>query len=249
LYRWLKASNKLAAQTGNSALSEGQFVKSGWQSYAGVANVVNQGKLAYDRDCGSCHNDNVGANSNERMFRLDEVGRFFAPTIYQKDQQSIRVAYLRDMYWVQSRGLLSDGHVRNLEDLVSPDRCTEGSALYNQYYTLHAPVRPALGSPDQPAAWPDLNRKGDVFRVYRNTEYSATDPSTQRNRFIERHKYFTKVSWDNENYYWDFQKMRREYGPGELGTAAPIGLPATPHPWCAANNGDVAALVQYVLTK
>ena len=43
--------------------------------------------------------------------------------------------------------------------------------------------------------------------------------------------------------------MRREYGPGEMGTAAPIGLPATPHPWCAANNGDVAALVQYVLTK
>jgi hypothetical protein len=249
LYRWLKASNKLAAQTGNSALSEGQFVKAGWQSYTGVASVVNQGKLAYDRDCGSCHNDNVGANSNERMFRLDEVGRFFAPTIYQKDQQAIRVAYLRDMYWVQSRGLLSDGHVRNLEDLVSPDRCTEGSPLYNQYYTLHAPVRPALGSPDQPAAWPDLNRKGDVFRVYRNTEYSATDPSTQRNRFIERHKYFTKVSWDNENYYWDFQKMRREYGPGEMGTAAPIGLPATPHPWCAANNGDVAALVQYVLTK
>ena len=114
LYRWLKASNKLAAQTGNSALSEGQFVKAGWQSYTGVASVVNQGKLAYDRDCGSCHNDNVGANSNERMFRLDEVGRFFAPTIYQKDQQSIRVAYLRDMYWVQSRGLLSDGHVLSL---------------------------------------------------------------------------------------------------------------------------------------
>ena len=37
LYRWLKASNKLAAQTGNSALSEGQFVKAGWQSYTGVA--------------------------------------------------------------------------------------------------------------------------------------------------------------------------------------------------------------------
>jgi hypothetical protein len=248
LYRWLKAGNKLAAQTGNANLTEGQFVQAGWKAYPGVVAAVNTGKAAYDRDCGSCHNDHVGANTNERMFRLDEVGRFFAPTIYQKDQQSIRASYLRDLYWVQSRGLLSDGHVRNLEDLVDPERCSEGSPLYNQYYTLHTPVRPALGSPDQPAAWPDLNRKGDVFRVYRNTEYSSNDPSTQRNRFIERHKYFSKVSWDSENYYWDYQKMRREYGPGEMGTAAPIGLPASPHPWCAANSGDVQALVQYALT-
>lgn len=249
MYRWLKWRGKLGEQTGNAALTEGQFVQSGWQAFPGVAAEVNKGKSAYDRDCGSCHNDNVGANSNERMFRLDQVGRFFAPTIYQKDQQSIRVAYLRDMYWTQSRGLLSDGHVRNLEDLVNPDRCTEGSALYNQYYTIHAPVRPALGSPDQPAAWPDLNRKGDVFRVYRNTEYSSNDPSTQRNRFIERHKYFVKVDWDKDNYYWDYQKMRREYGPGEMGTSAPIGMPAAPHPWCSAGATDVDSTVQYVLTK
>ncbi|HEX4869854.1 MAG TPA: hypothetical protein VFV15_03905 [Moraxellaceae bacterium] len=249
LYRWLKSRGKLAAQTGNATLSEGQFVQAGWKSFPGVVAEVNKGKAAYDRDCGSCHNDNVGANSNERMFRLDQVGRFFAPTIYQKDQQSIRAAYLRDMYWTQSRGLLSDGHVRNLEDLVNPDRCTEGSALYNQYYTIHPAVRPAPGTPDQPTPFPDLNRKGDVFRVYRNTEYSATDPSTQRNRFIERHKYFVKVDWDKDNYYWDYQKMRREYGPGELGTAAPIGLPAAPHPWCSASSADIDSTVQYVLTK
>lgn len=249
LYRWLKWRGKLGAQTGNAALSEGQFVQAGWQAYPGVVAEVNKGKGAYDRDCGSCHNDNVGANSNERMFRLDQVGRFFAPTIYQKEMQSIRATYLRDMYWTQSRGLLSDGHVRNLEDLVNPDRCTEGSALYNQYYTIHAPVRPALGSPDQPAAWPDLNRKGDVFRVYRNTEYSSNDPSTQRNRFIERHKYFVKVDWDKDNYYWDYQKMRREYGPAELGSAQPIGLPAAPHPWCSASGADIDSTVQYVLTR
>jgi mono/diheme cytochrome c family protein len=249
LYRWLKWRGKLAAQTGNAALGEGQFVQAGWQSYPGGVAEVNKGKAAFDRDCGSCHNDHVGANSNERMFRLDEVGRFFAPTIYQKDQQSIRVAFLRNMYWTQSRGLLSDGHVRNLEDLVHPERCSEGSPLYNQYYTLHPPVRPALGSPDQPAAWPDLNRKGDVFRVYRNREYSSNDLSTQRNRFIERHKYFVKVDWDPENYYWDYQKMRREYGPGELGSAGPIGLPAAPHPWCSTAADDVESTVQYVLTR
>jgi hypothetical protein len=182
------------------------------------------------------------------MFRLDEVGRFFAPTIYQKDQQSIRATFLRDVYWTQSRGLLSDGHVRNVEDLVNPDRCSEGTALYNQYYTLHAPVRPEPGTPDQPKAWPDLNRKGDVFRVYKNVEYSSSDPSTKRNRFIERHKYFVEVPWDSENYYWDYQKMRAEYGPDEMGTAGPIGMPAAPHPWCAANQADIEPLTQYVLT-
>jgi len=248
LYRWLKANNLLAAQTGNANLGEGSFVSNGWQSFNGVANVVAQGKQMFERDCGSCHTDALGAHTNERMFRLDEVGRFFAPTIYQKDQQSIRATFLRDVYWTQSRGLLSDGHVRNMEDLVNPDRCTEGTALYDQYYTLHAPVRPEPGSPDQPKPWPDLNRKGDVFRVYKNVEYSSNDPSTQRNRFIERHKYFVEVPWDNDNYYWDYQKMRAEYGPEEMGTAGPIGLPAAPHPWCAASAQDVMPLVQYVLT-
>lgn len=248
LYRWLKHTGQLGAQTGDGNLSEGEFVSRGWQDFPGVQNAVNVGQVAYNRDCGSCHNDHLGSNTNERMFRLDEVGRFFAPTIYQKDQQSIRATFLRNMYWVQSRGLLSDGHVRNLEDLVNPQRCQQGSPLYNQYYTLHAPVRPPLGTPDQPVNWPDLNRKGDVFRVPRSEEKLLDPVPAQRNRFIERHKYFTRVSWDSKHYYWDYQKMRAEYGPAEMGTPAPIGLPATPHPWCAANSNDVMPLVQYVLT-
>lgn len=247
MYRWLKARGKLA-QTGNTALAEGAFVQAGWRSYGGVMDQVVAGKAVFDRDCGSCHNDTVGANTSERMFRLSEVGRFFEPTVYQRDTQSIRATFLRDEYWVQSRGLLSDGHVRNLEDLVNPDRCTEGTALYNQYYTLHAAARPALGSPDQPAAYPDLNRKGDVFRVPRSYSLLANDSGDKRNRFIERHNYFVRVSWDSNNYYWDYQKMRREYGPKEMGTAAPIGMPAAPHPWCAASKTDVDALVEYVLT-
>ena len=44
--------------------------------------------------------------------------RFFAPTDYQKERQAISTTWLRDLYFVQHRGLLSDGHVRNLEDLV-----------------------------------------------------------------------------------------------------------------------------------
>lgn len=246
LYRWLKANNLLAGQTGSGALSEGSFVQDGWATYAGVASAVAQGKTLFDRDCGQCHSDKVGANTNERMFRLDQVGRFFAPTVYQRQQQSIRATFLRDEYWVESRGLLSDGHVRNLEDLVNPDRCTEGTPLYNQYYTLHTPVRPAPGTPDQPTPVPDLNRKGDAFRVYRSG--SSWGTGAHRDLFIQRHKYFSTIPGDSSYFYWDYQKMRSQYGPDELGTAAPIGLPAAPHPWCTQQQTDILPLVEYVLT-
>ena len=248
LYRWLKYSNKLSAQTGNAQLSEGEFVQSGWQQYADVSAAVNRGKATYERDCSSCHSDGLGANTNEKMVRLDEVGRFFTPTIYQKETESVRATFLRDLYWTQHRGLLSDGHVRNLEDLVSPQRCTPGSNLYNNYYTLHAPVRPNVGGPDHVTPFPDLNRKGDVFRVPKSKYLTKLDKGYKRNLFIERHKYFVSVPWDKDHYYWDYQKMRAEYGPDEMGTAEPIGMPAAPHPWCAQNSAEVDDLVQYLLT-
>jgi cytochrome c553 len=247
LFRWLKSNNKLA-QTGSTATTEGGFVQNGWQQYPGVAAAINLGKSSFDQNCASCHSDKVGANTNERMIPLNQVGRFFAPTGFQSKQQSIRATYLRNLYWVTSRGLLSDGHVRNLEDLVSPDRCNETSALYKQYYTLHAATRPVPGTADQPTPVPDLNRKGDVFRVPKAKAASILDTtSPARNLFVERHKYFVTPAFDATNYYWDFQKMRREYGP-EMGAPGPIGLPATPHPWCASSQGEVANLVQYLLT-
>jgi hypothetical protein len=46
-----------------------------------------------------------------------------------------------------------------MTDLVGPACCEEGSPLYNQYYTLHTPVRTEPGSVDQPITAPDLNRK------------------------------------------------------------------------------------------
>nr|WP_210410035.1 hypothetical protein [Leptospira langatensis] len=244
MYRWLKYKGKLIPQAGADS-GEGAFVQTGWENVPGITAAVGRGKATFQRDCGSCHSDKVGLNSNERMFKLNEVGRFFTPTIYQRKQQSIRATFLRDMYWVQHRGLLSDGHVRNLEDLVNPDRCTEGSALYNQYYTLHSPYSPALGGPDFPAPYPPQNRKADVFRAFKSP---ATDAGIKRNRFIERHKYFVTVPWDTDWYYWDYQKMRREYGPTELGTSAPIGMPAAPHPWCTQSATDVDDLVEYILT-
>ncbi len=248
LYRWLKANNKLAQQTTEPSLSEGQFVQTGWQHYPGITAAVERGQAIYARDCGSCHRDQLGAHTNEQMLRLDEVGRFFTPTIYQKETQSVRVTFLRDLYWTQHRGLLSDGHVRNLEDLVAAERCQPGSELYNQYYTLHPPVRPALGGPDHIETHPDLNRKGDVFRMPKSRYITKLDKGYQRNRFIERHKYFVEVPWDDQHYYWDYQKMRSEYGPDEMGTATPIGMPAAPHPWCAQPGSDTDDLVQYLLT-
>lgn len=246
LYRWLKSKGLLVSQAGD--ITEGAFVQSTWQSFPGVAAVVDRGKTIFNRDCASCHHDGLGTHTDENMIRLDEVGRFFAPTVYHRQMQAIRTSYLRNLYWVQLRGLLSDGHVRNLEDLVDPDRCTEGTALYNQYYTLHAPANPPLGGPDHPEPYPAYNRRGDVFRVPRSPSTSPDDEGAQRNRFIERHRYFVTVPWDPDFYYWDYQKMRREYGPAELGTQAPIGMPAAPHPWCASDRDEILDLVEYLLT-
>jgi hypothetical protein len=182
------------------------------------------------------------------MVRLDQVGRFFAPTIYQKEMQSIRATFLRDLYWVQHRGLLTDGHVRNLRDLVDPARCTTGTPLHAQYYTLHPPQDPGPAGPDFPAAYPTTGRRGDVFRVTRATSNFPDDDAARANRFIERHRYFVTVPWDKDHYYWDYQKLRNEYGPAELGTAKPIGMPAAPHPWCASAPDEIADLVAYLLT-
>ncbi|MCG8673673.1 MAG: IPT/TIG domain-containing protein [Pseudomonadales bacterium] len=246
LYRWLSQNDQLTAQAGSTP-SEGEFVQAGWQNYPGIVAEVNKGKAVFDRDCANCHADGLGSHTNEKMIRLDEVGRFFAPTIYQKETQSIRATFLRDLYWVQHRGLLSDGHVRNLEDLVDPDRCSSGTDLYNAYYTLHPPLNTPKGGPDHPDPYPAYQNKGDVFRVPKADSTFANDTGDRQNRFTERHKYFVEVPWDEDFYYWDYQKMRSEYGPGELGTPAPIGMPDAPHPWCTQAD-DIATLTQYLLT-
>jgi mono/diheme cytochrome c family protein len=247
LYRYLGESGRLADEVG-AGVGEGAFVQAGWDAYASLRTHLDRGRATFVARCGSCHEDGVGAHTTERMVRLDEVGRFFAPTVYQRELQAIRATFLRDLYWTQHRGLLSDGHVRNLTDLVDPDRCTEGSALYDSYYTLHVPSDPGSAGRDFPATYPATGRRGDVFRVTKSVSTAADDTGAKRNRFIERHKYFVTVPWDSSAYYWDYQKMRREYGPAELGTAGPIGMPAAPHPWCAGSEAEVEDLVQYLLT-
>jgi hypothetical protein len=245
LYRQLAWTGQLADV---DSVGEGAFVQAGPTAFPRLTARLDRGRAAFTSACASCHSDRVGAHSNERMIRLDQVGRFFAPTIYQKEVQSIRVTFLRDLYWVQHRGLLSDGHVRNLRDLVDPDRCRAGTPLHDAYYTLHAPRDPGAAGPDFPAAYPATYRRGDVFRVPRSPSTSANDTGAKRNRFIERHRYFVTVPWDPEHYYWDYQKLRRDYGPAEMGTAAPIGMPAAPHPWCASSTAEIDDLVLYLMT-
>jgi hypothetical protein len=76
-------------------------------------------------------------------------------------------------------------------------------------------------------------------------------------RFVERHAYFTRR--EDGYYYWDYQKMRREYGELEFGLDPndPVqrsrigGLPATPHPWClpeGSSRQTIADLVAFLLT-
>lgn len=246
LYRWLNHKGLMPAA---APKSEGGFVQTGWRNIPAVKAVVERGQKNYDKACGSCHTDKVGLHTNEQMLPLSEVGRFFAPTIYQKNQQSIRVSFLRDLYWTQQRGLLSDGHVRNLEDLVNPQRCQTGSPLYNRYYTLHPALNDTSQSfPDEIAPYPSINRRGDVFRVPVPVIEKEDDINQQRKRFIERHRYFVRPDFDNQHFYWDYQKMRQEWGKDEMGAPAPIGMPETPHPWCAERAEDMNDLVTYLLT-
>ncbi|VUD47701.1 hypothetical protein TDB9533_01080 [Thalassocella blandensis] len=247
MYRWMKDYGLLEDMTG-TALSEGQFVQAGWEAYPALMDTIADGKQQFNNDCGSCHTDGLGAHTNERMIRLNEVGRFFEPTIYHKEVQSIRATFIRNIYWVQHRGLLSDGHVRNLVDLVDPDRCDVNSQMYQDYYTLHPPVNPALGGSDHPEPYPAYNRKGDVFRVPKSDSQNANDTGAKRNRFIERHKYFVEVPWDPDYYYWDYQQMRLAWGPDEIGSEEPVGFPASPHPWCASNRTSMNAMILYMLT-
>ncbi|MEZ4816280.1 MAG: hypothetical protein R3A80_13930 [Bdellovibrionota bacterium] len=199
-------------------VSEQNFIYSEKEEYPLLASRLERGKEVYANSCLGCHSTNFGTGSDENMIPLNKVGTYFSPTIYQKETQSIRTSMMTHLYWVQQRGLLHDTHVKSLEDLVDPERCDSSSALYKKYYTMHA------GS----------------FKVPIGTPAQA--------RATERHAYFSRVSWDKNNFYWDYQKMLKEFGPKELGSKSHIALPKTPHPWCVTEKSQVKDLVSYLLT-
>ncbi len=198
--------------------SEQAFIYSDKSKFPILASRLSRGKDIYDKSCLGCHANNFGTGSDENLIPINQVGTYFSPTIYHKETQSIRTAMMTHLYWVQKRGLLHDTHVKSLEDLVDPARCDENSALYKSYYTIHP------GSFKVPVG------------------------NAEQAKLTGAHAYFTRVDWDPKNFYWDYQKMLKDFGPKEFGVAQHIVLPKTPHPWCVKEKGQVQDLVSYLLT-
>ncbi|HVY15505.1 MAG TPA: hypothetical protein VHB27_09760 [Rhodopila sp.] len=244
---------------------------------------VTHGATLFKTTCMRCHAaGNAGLWTNEDMQPLskaggsDPVGRFFSPTIWQRRTQSIRTAILENLFWVQQRGLLSDGHIVSdapdnmdgLDLLVRPDRCqaptrpdgsvdlNRASALYRKLYTIHEGTDHSFRIPSAGMRFEFLTRLGgDKPGVLQ--QIVAPDPNRRvtaaEDRLVARHAYFTKM--DDGYYYWDFQKMRRDYGILEFGLDPKNprvgGLPAEPHPWCLpeeSSQADVDDLVVFLLT-
>jgi len=215
IYRWLKKNGALDEV---NLVSEGEFMTTGYAAYPRFASRIENGKRAFQRNCQSCHAQNFDTWTDENMIRLTEVGTYFSPSLFHRQTQSIRTSVLRNLYWAEPRGFMHDGHIKNLRDTVDPDRCREGSTLYNRYYTMNE----------------------HTFRVPKGT--------AAQERFTRRHAYFVDAPFDQKNLYWDYQAMRKNFGPRELGLKQPVALPAMPHPWCADNASDVEDLVRYLLT-
>jgi hypothetical protein len=250
-----------------------------------TARLVHGAQL-FNASCARCHSaGNVGMWTNEDMHPIsaaggsEPTGRFFSPTVWQRRTQSIRTASLENLFWVQRRGLLSDGHIvgaspdnmDGLELLVHPDRCqapldadggvdlARASDLYKRLYTIRQGAEHSFRVPGAGMRFESSTRFGEKPGVAEQIpapkpDRVVTEPEA---RFVERHAYFTKL--DNGYYYWDYQKMRREYGILEFGldpkdprNALRIGgLPAAPHPWClptGSSQTDIDDLVMFLLT-
>jgi hypothetical protein len=250
-----------------------------------AARVVHGGEL-FKSSCARCHSPgNAGLWTNEDMHPIsaaggsEPTGRFFSPTVWQRRTQSIRTAILENLFWVQQRGLLSDGHIvgnatdnmDGLDLLVRPDRCqapvngdgsvdlAHASDLYKRLYTIRQGTDHSFRIPGAGMRFELYTRFGEKPRVEQQilaakADRIVTEPEA---RFVERHAYFTKL--DDGYYYWDYQKMRREYGILEFGldpkdpknSSRIGGLPAAPHPWCLPEGSpqtDVDDLVVFLLT-
>jgi hypothetical protein len=254
--------------------------------FPALAQHVEHGAWLYQASCGRCHAaGNAGMWTNEDMHPIsaaggsEPVGRYFSPTGWQRSTQSIRTAILTNLFWVQRRGLLSDGHIVSdapdnmdgLDLLVRPERCqaplnpdgtvdlTHASDLYKRLYTIHQGADHSFRIPGTGTRFEFYTRFGD--RPGTLQQIASPDPqrrvSADEARFVERHAYFTRMS--DGYYYWDYQKMRREYGilefrldPSDPASQARIGgLPAAPHPWCTpagTTQSDVDDLVAFLLT-
>jgi hypothetical protein len=251
-----------------------------------VQHVRRGAKLFKDR-CGRCHAPgNAGLWTNEDMQPIsaaggsEPVGRFFSPTIWQRRTQAIRTAILQNLFWMQRRGLLSDGHIvsdapdniNGLDLLVRPERCqaptgADGSVdlalasdLYKKLYTIRQGSDHSFRIPSAGMRFELYTRLGsDKTGVLQ--QVLAPDANRrvteEEDRLVARHAYFTKMA--DGYYYWDYQKMRREYGILEFGLDPKDpqsrgrigGVPAAPHPWCmpdGSSQADIDDMVIFLLT-
>lgn len=215
LYRTLKTKGLLGDLDG---AREGEFLARKPASFPKLASRLKHGSDVFQAKCQRCHADNGGTWTDESFVPLSEVGLYFSPTLYNKQVQAIRTAPIRNLYFTAARGLLHDGHVKSVEDLVNPERLNTSSALYKKYYTMHeGSFAVAKGTPEQ-------------------------------ERATRRQAYFVDVPWDTTRLYWDYAKMRREFGPRELGAKGRVDLPEAPHPWAAASVSDVDDLTLFLMT-
>jgi hypothetical protein len=256
------------------------------QRFPDLAGHLVHGAKLFQASCGRCHaSGNAGLWTNEDMHPVsaaggsEPVGRFFSPTGWQRRVQAIRTAILENLFWLQRRGLLSDGHIvtdaadnmDGLDLLVRPDRCqapinpdgsvdlARASDLYKRLYTIHQGSDHSFRIPSAGMRFELYTRLADKTDVLQ--QIAAPDVnrrvSEEEDRFVARHAYFIKMG--DGYYYWDYQKMRREYGILEYGldpmdprTRARIGgLPAAPHPWClpdGSSQADIDDLVVFLLT-
>ena len=256
------------------------------KEFPSLVGRLAHGAQLFKGSCARCHSPgNAGLWTNEDMHPIsaaggsEPTGRFFSPTVWQRRTQSIRTAILENLFWVERRGLLSDGHIvgnapdnmDGLELLVHPDRCqapliadgsvdlARASDLYKRLYTIRQGTDHSFRVPSAGMRFELYTRFGESPGVEQQIlapkpDRVVTGPEA---RFVERHAYFTKL--DDGYYYWDYQKMRREYGILEFGldpqdpqNAPRIGrLPAAPHPWClpaGSTRTDIDDLVIFLLT-
>jgi hypothetical protein len=233
MYEWLKHKNRLG-EVRNA--SQGEVVQMGvpkaLQTYGDLKAKVDRGRAVFERDCQSCHADNFGTYTDERIFSFNEVGTYFSPSLWNRDAGGLRTAMLRELYWVQGRGMLHDGHVRSedpdrvdsVEMLLSPDRCNPSSELYERLYTINA-------------------------RSFRVPKGNAEQEHATRMQayFVDFPRPGAATGDENAFLYWDYQAMRSGFGPKEFGTAVKE-LPQAPHPWCARSGGELDELLHYLFT-
>jgi hypothetical protein len=256
------------------------------QRFPELTRHIVAGARRFATACQRCHAaGNAGTWTNEDMFPIsaasggEPVGRFFSPTTWQRSVQSIRTAILENLFWVQRRGLLSDGHIVSnapenmdgLDLLVRPQRCQaplkadgsvdldHASELYRRLYTIGEGQDHSFRIPGAGMRIEYTTRFRDPPGMLRQVmspkpDRLVTEPEA---RLVERHAYFARR--EDGYYYWDYQKMRMEYGKLEFGlnpsdpaaASRMGGLPAAPHPWCLADGTPQQAiddLVMFLLT-